>query len=162
MKTKAVSCGVLVTDGDRLLLGHATRSPRWDIPKGMADHGETFAAAARRELVEETGLDAPEAELRPLGVFDYLPAKDLALFAWTPPVMPDPSEAIERISFRTGSFRENPTLRTPKTPGEDFPDGDEPEPEAVYHIDDFSVSADPVHFVEKPKSDGTLASETQN
>src|SRR5260370_25903603 len=87
---KATSCGVIVTDGVRLLLGHATRSPRWDIPKGEAEPGESFATAARRELFEETGLDAPEAELRPLGIFPYLRDKDLALFAWTPRPMPDP------------------------------------------------------------------------
>lgn len=72
--------------------------------------------------------------------------------------MLDPSEAIERISFRTGEFREQPTLRTPKTPGEDLPGGDDAEPEAVYYIDDFSASAEPVHFVEKPLSDGTVTS----
>ena len=38
--------------------------------------------------------------------------------------------ALERVSFRTGPFREGPTLRTQKTPGEDFPNGDEREPEA--------------------------------
>ena len=90
MRTKATSCGVLVTDGSRLLLGHATRSPRWDIPKGEAEPGESYAGAARRELFEETGLDAPEAELRPLGVFPYLRGKDLALFAWAPAQLPDP------------------------------------------------------------------------
>ena len=89
--TKTTSCGVIVTDGERLLLGHATRSPRWDIPKGEAEPGESFAAAARRELFEETGLDAPEAELRPLGVFPYRRGKDLALFVWMPRQMPDPS-----------------------------------------------------------------------
>jgi 8-oxo-dGTP pyrophosphatase MutT (NUDIX family) len=94
MKAKTVSCGVLVTDGERLLLGHATRSPRWDIPKGMADPGEALAAAARRELFEETGLDPPEAELRPVGAFEYLPAKDLALFLWTPPAMPNPAGLV--------------------------------------------------------------------
>jgi 8-oxo-dGTP pyrophosphatase MutT (NUDIX family) len=88
---KFTSCGVLVTDGELLLLGHATRSPRWDIPKGVAEPGEAFAAAARRELLEETGLDAPEAALRPLGVFTYLRGKDLALFAYTPSAMPDPA-----------------------------------------------------------------------
>ena len=53
---KRISCGVIVTDGNRLLLGHATRSPRWDIPKGLAEPGESLAAAAVRELAEETGL----------------------------------------------------------------------------------------------------------
>jgi 8-oxo-dGTP pyrophosphatase MutT (NUDIX family) len=87
---KTTSCGVIVTDGERVLLGHATRSPRWDIPKGEAEPGESFAAAARRELFEETGLDAPEAELRPLGVFPYRRGKDLALFEWVPRQLPDP------------------------------------------------------------------------
>jgi 8-oxo-dGTP pyrophosphatase MutT (NUDIX family) len=94
MKTKAVSCGVLVTDGERLLLRHAPLSPRWDIPKGVAEPGEDHAAAARRELFEETGLQVPEAELCPLGTFSYLPAKDLVLFLWTPPVMPDPETLV--------------------------------------------------------------------
>lgn len=90
MKPKETSCGVIVTDGERLLLGHATRSPRWDIPKGVAEPGESLAAAARRELFEETGLEVPETELRPLGVFAYRPGKDLALFGWVPPLLPDP------------------------------------------------------------------------
>jgi 8-oxo-dGTP pyrophosphatase MutT (NUDIX family) len=91
---KFTSCGVLVTDGERLLLGRAPRSPRWDIPNGIAESGEAFAAAARRELVEETGLEAPEAALRPLGTFAYLPAKDLALFLWVPPIMRDPAALV--------------------------------------------------------------------
>jgi putative (di)nucleoside polyphosphate hydrolase len=91
MPAKSTSCGVIVTDGQRMLLGHATRSPRWDIPKGMAEPGESFAAAARRELQEETGLAAPETALRPLGVRAYLRDKDLALFAWMLEEMPDPS-----------------------------------------------------------------------
>ena len=90
MRAKTTSCGVIVTDGDRLLLGHATRSPRWDIPKGEAEPGESLIAAARRELFEETGLDAPEVELHPLGVFPYRRGKDLALFIWAPPQLPDP------------------------------------------------------------------------
>ena len=91
---KATSCGVIVTDGERLLLGHATRSPRWDIPKGIAEPGESLAAAAARELHEETGLTVPETALRPLGVFPYRRDKDLALFSWTPPQLPDPGTLV--------------------------------------------------------------------
>ena len=94
MKPKETSCGVIVTDGERILLGHATRSPRWDIPKGIAEPGEDFVAAARRELFEETGLCAPETELKPLGVFPYRSGKDLALFVWRPPRMPDPKNLV--------------------------------------------------------------------
>ena len=94
MAAKTTSCGVIVTDGERLLLGHATRSPRWDIPKGTAEPGEIFAAAAARELHEETGLAVSETALRPLGVFPYRRDKDLALFCWTPPRLPDPRTLV--------------------------------------------------------------------
>jgi 8-oxo-dGTP pyrophosphatase MutT (NUDIX family) len=87
---KSTSCGVIVTDGARLVLGHASRSPRWDIPKGGVEPGETFLAAACRELAEETGLVASPDALKPLGVRAYLRDKDLALFAWPVPALPDP------------------------------------------------------------------------
>ena len=94
MKTKSVTCGVIVTDGRRILLGHATRSPRWDIPKGIAEPGEAFVAAAVRELREETGLVAREDKLLPLGVRPYRRDKDLALFLWRPATMPDPDSLV--------------------------------------------------------------------
>jgi 8-oxo-dGTP pyrophosphatase MutT (NUDIX family) len=99
VRTTTTSCGVIVTDGKRLLLGHATRSPRWDIPKGEAELGESFAAAACRELFEETGLEAPEAELRPLGVFPYRAGKDLALYAWAVSPLPDPQTLVCTSEF---------------------------------------------------------------
>ena len=94
MIAKTTSCGVIVGDGERILLGHATRSPRWDIPKGQAEPGEDFAGAAVRELQEETGLVAPVAELTGLGTHPYLRGKDLVLFAWTPPYLPDPKDLV--------------------------------------------------------------------
>ena len=102
-RRSSTSCGVIITDGKRILLGHATRSPRWDIPKGMAEAGESFAATAARELREETGLAvAPEA-LAELGVFPYLRGKDLALFAWTPTQLPDPETLTCTSSFALGN-----------------------------------------------------------
>lgn len=98
-----VSCGVVVTDRHRLLLGHATGSPRWDIPKGIAEPGEDFRAAALRELDEETGLRAPPEALRDLGVHRYLPGKDLALFAWSLGEMPPPKRLVCRSMFALAS-----------------------------------------------------------
>ena len=90
--SRLTTCGVLVSDGaGRLLLGQATGSPRWDIPKGIAERGESWADAAARELLEETGLRAEPSALSPLGLHRYLPAKDLALFGWHPSPAPDPA-----------------------------------------------------------------------
>ena len=94
MNAVKTSCGVIVGDGERILLGHATRSPRWDIPKGEAEPGEDFAAAAARELREETGLSVTPGELTALGILPYLRGKDLALFAWAPPHMPNPKDLV--------------------------------------------------------------------
>lgn len=98
--TRILSCGVIVTDGQHLLIGHATQSPRWDIPKGQAEDGEPHEAAARRELEEETGLSAGDATLVSLGQHRYLPRKDLALYAWLVTVMPDPAVLVCHSVFQ--------------------------------------------------------------
>lgn len=93
-----------------LLLGHATRSPRWDIPKGLAEPGEDLAAAAARELEEETGLVVAPSALVDLGVQPYLRDKDLALFVWLPPTLPDPSQLTCRTTFTLPSGASLPEL----------------------------------------------------
>lgn len=104
------TCGVLVSDGELLLIGQATASPRWDIPKGIAEPGEPWQEAAARELREETGLVAEPASLVDLGLHRYLPGKQLALFAWRPPAMPDPATLRCSSMIRTRDGRLIPEL----------------------------------------------------
>ena len=106
MNSRQTSCGVIVTDDRRVLLGHATRSPRWDIPKGVAEPGETLPVAAARELLEETGLTVPPEELIDLGVHAYMRGKDLALFMWKPAQLPDPEHltCTSRFALRNGTL----------------------------------------------------------
>jgi 8-oxo-dGTP pyrophosphatase MutT (NUDIX family) len=83
MPRAILSCGVLVFErgAGRLLLGHATGTARWDIPKGVADDGEAPLQAALRETAEETGLALDAETLLDLGRFAYYRGKDLHLYA---------------------------------------------------------------------------------
>ncbi len=102
---------MLVTvDGTQLLLGRFTGLALWDIPKGLAEPGEAFDAAAARELEEETGLIAPVGRLRPLGLHRYRPGKELALFLWRVEAMPDPASLVCRSRFRARDGRWLPEL----------------------------------------------------
>ncbi|HVK10836.1 MAG TPA: NUDIX domain-containing protein [Gemmataceae bacterium] len=48
---------VVVRRGDRFLIVHETQhGQRWYLPAGRVEPGESFAAAARRETHEETGV----------------------------------------------------------------------------------------------------------
>ncbi len=57
-----VAAGGVVLDGTgadtRVLVVHRPAYDDWSLPKGHVDPGETFAATARREVAEETGVDA--------------------------------------------------------------------------------------------------------
>jgi len=56
--TPRVAAGALFLDGaDRILLVHPTYKDTWDIPGGYVERGESPAAACRREVREELGLD---------------------------------------------------------------------------------------------------------
>ena len=49
--------------------GNYNRRAPWSIPKGLPDEGEDLEAAARRETLEETGVEADT--LTEIGYIDY-------------------------------------------------------------------------------------------
>lgn len=71
--TPRVAAGALFFDTEgRVLLVHPTYKDTWDIPGGYVERGESPAAACRRELREELGLD--RKPLRLLAV-DWAPSE---------------------------------------------------------------------------------------
>ncbi len=62
-KVIATVGGILVSDKGNLLLVRTHKwSDKFGLPGGKIDHGETMEAAFRREIREETGLQAEEVE----------------------------------------------------------------------------------------------------
>ena len=81
-----VGVGAVVFKDRRVLLvrrGHAPRKGMWSLPGGLQEVGETVFAAARREVLEETGLTIEVVEL--VDVVDSITrdAEDRARYHYT-------------------------------------------------------------------------------
>jgi hypothetical protein len=62
--------------------------------------------------------------------------------------------SIERVSFRTGEYRTEPTRRMNPEPGpEDLPGADDPVPAVVFHLDDVTVTQRPSGVGYRPSLD---------
>ncbi len=78
-KLRPVSAIILKREEDMFLIVQKPRKRNvWQFPQGGVDIGETFLAAAARELVEECGLDLKIEFLsqEPIGEISYLFPKD--------------------------------------------------------------------------------------
>ncbi|APX88932.1 hypothetical protein BV394_03640 [Brevirhabdus pacifica] len=94
---------VIAMRGDRLILLEMHRPAQGgartlEIPRGYGAEGETARQAARRELCEETGYDAPLASFQPLGFVrpnTAMLSSRVAVFAVTlaPDARPGPRDA---------------------------------------------------------------------
>jgi 8-oxo-dGTP pyrophosphatase MutT (NUDIX family) len=73
------SCGIfLMNKIGQVLICHVTNADFWSIPKGLVDAGETYEAAAIRELFEETSIKLEDLNidgLTPLGIFPFKSGK---------------------------------------------------------------------------------------
>lgn len=58
-----VGCGVIIERENQILLQHRKDHDVWGIPGGVMEPGETFEAAAQREVFEETGLTVNQISL---------------------------------------------------------------------------------------------------
>lgn len=90
----------------RVLLVEPTYKPRWDIPGGVIEPGETPSAACVREVAEELGLDVRIGRLL---VVDWAPHPDegeKVLFVFDGGVLGEPAvgsialQAEELASYR--------------------------------------------------------------
>ena len=107
---KTTSCGVVITDGAHIVLGHVTNGQFFDIPKGGQDKGENYLQTAVRELKEETGLVVDPTNLVPLKVYEYKPKKSLMLYVWHVETMPDASTLVCKSMFENSKKQKEPEL----------------------------------------------------
>jgi len=104
------SCAIIFFRDGQVLLGHTTGQKHWDLPKGKAEEGETFAEAAIRECKEETGFDVVESDLFLIGEVDYQRNKKLVLFFYKPPLKPEAKDLECTSTYITRARRERPEL----------------------------------------------------
>ena len=87
--------GIVVRDG-RVLLVHRPRYDDWSLPKGKLKVGESWEAAALREVEEETGLRCRLGELA--GSTRY-GLKEVRYFRMTCDGEPRPQNEVDEVRW---------------------------------------------------------------
>lgn len=91
--------GVVVRD-DRVLIVHRERYDDWSLPKGKLEPGETWEAAAIREVGEETGLRCELGAF--LGSSRYAPGgteKEVRWWAMTSDDEAHPTNEVDAVRW---------------------------------------------------------------
>jgi 8-oxo-dGTP pyrophosphatase MutT (NUDIX family) len=95
---------IATDDAGCILLVRHTYSPGWHFPGGGVEHGENTVDAARRELMEEGGVE-PTAPLKLIGFYtnhQSFPNDHVALYrceTWRPCPPKENGEIVERGFF---------------------------------------------------------------
>jgi 8-oxo-dGTP pyrophosphatase MutT (NUDIX family) len=87
--------GIVVRDG-RVLVVHRRRYDDWSLPKGKLKLGESWQAAALREVEEETGLRCELGEL--VGATTY-GLKEVRYFRMTCDGEPQVSDEVDEVRW---------------------------------------------------------------
>jgi 8-oxo-dGTP diphosphatase len=92
--------GLVIRDGEVLLV-HRPAYDDWTIPKGKLEPGESWEAAALREVEEETGLSCELGELA--GTTRYLDSRGrdklVHYFLMSAAGEPEPRNEIDAVRF---------------------------------------------------------------
>ncbi len=83
-------------DGVEICLVSTSDGARWTFPKGHREPGETLAAAAAREALEEAGL-AGVLDRRRLGVYAQARGRRVAAYLLRVTSAQPPQEAFRRV-----------------------------------------------------------------
>ena len=95
MRPARAAGGIIVRDG-RVLVVHRPRYDDWSLPKGKLKLGESWEAAALREVEEETGLCCELGE--PAGATRY-GLKEVRYFRMTCDGEPRPQNEVDEVRW---------------------------------------------------------------
>jgi 8-oxo-(d)GTP phosphatase len=89
-------------DGPKLAVIHRPKRRDWSLPKGRLEDGETFAAAALREVAEETGCRAQLEEFAGYALCEAKRGPKIMMF-WHMAVRSTgrfrPSDEVDRLEW---------------------------------------------------------------